>query len=60
LQQVTAVVEDDQWNDAARSPYTKTVRFSLGDLACRPAALTLRTAPRFYYTITIPPATPRS
>ena len=52
--QISAVVLDDQWKDAARSPFKKTVRFRLTDVACRPATVTLHTAPRFYYTIDIP------
>lgn len=53
---ITADVLDSQWNDAALQPYKKTVRFSLASLSCRPAKLTLRTAPRFLYTIFIPRA----
>jgi hypothetical protein len=53
-QQVDATITDDQWKDAARKPFKKVVRFSLAQLACRPASLTLHTAPRFYYTLQIP------
>jgi hypothetical protein len=45
---------DQQFQDAARKNYKKTVRIGLSDLECRPAAVTLRTAPRFYATLTIP------
>src|ERR1700692_1825294 len=38
---------DQQAADAARKNFTKTVRISLADVDCRPAAVTLRTAPRF-------------
>lgn len=52
---VTGEVLDDQWNDAEQRTYTKTVRFNLSDLPCaRPARVTLRSAPRFFYTLTIP------
>jgi hypothetical protein len=51
----TAEVLDDQYEDAAQEDFSKTVRFSLGDMPCaRPANVTLRTAPRFFYTLTIP------
>jgi len=45
-----------QWGDAAIRSYRKTVRFALANLSCRPAKLTLRTAPRFLYTVMIPQA----
>jgi len=52
---VTAEVLDDQFNDAEQQDFQKTLRFSLKDLPCpRPASVTLRTAPRFFYTLTIP------
>jgi hypothetical protein len=52
---VTGQVLDDQWNDAEQRTYTKTVRFNVSDLPCaRPARVTLRSAPRFFYTLTIP------
>lgn len=52
---VTAEVLDDQFDDQAQQDYKKTVRFSLEGLPCpRPAAVTLHTAPRFFYTLTIP------
>lgn len=57
--QLSAVVLDDQWNDAAHSPFTKTTRFSLATVACRPAHVTLHTAPHFYYEVNIP-ASPNS
>jgi hypothetical protein len=52
--QVAAQVLDSQWQDAALRPYEKTVRFSLAHIPCRPAEVTLRTAPRFIYTVQIP------
>ena len=52
---VTLEVLDDQFNDPAKQDYRKTVRFSLAELPCpRPVKVTLRTAPRFFYTLTIP------
>ena len=52
---VTLEVLDDQFDDPARQDYRKTVRFSLADLPCpRPVRITLQTAPRFFYTLTIP------
>jgi hypothetical protein len=53
---VVAEVLDNQWNDAAQQTFTQTVRFPLAGLKCRPARVTLRTAPRFYTMITIPAA----
>jgi hypothetical protein len=52
--EVAAQVLDSQWQDQALHPYKKTVRFSLADIPCRPAKVTLRTAPRFIYTVLIP------
>jgi hypothetical protein len=50
----TAEVLDDQYEDAAEQDFSKTVRFRLTDMPCpRPASITLRTAPRFFYTLTI-------
>ena len=52
---VAAEILDDQHDDAAERDFTKTVRFSLAGVPCsRPVSLTLRTAPRFLYTLTIP------
>lgn len=51
----TAEILDDQFEDVEAQDFTKTVRFSLAGLPCpRPASVTLRTAPRFFYTLTIP------
>jgi hypothetical protein len=52
--QIAAEVLDAQWSDAAQQTFTKTVRFSLVSLTCRPATVTLRTAPHFEYTLQIP------
>jgi hypothetical protein len=51
---IVGEVLDQQFQDAARKNFKKTVRISVADLDCRPAAVTLRTAPRFIYTLTIP------
>jgi hypothetical protein len=52
---VTVEVLDDQFEDAAQQDYKKTKHFSLEGLPCpRPVSVTLRTAPRFLFTLTIP------
>lgn len=51
---IVAEVLDSQWQDAAQRTFKVTTRFSLADFSCRAAAVTLRTAPRFYYTLQIP------
>jgi hypothetical protein len=52
---VTVEVLDDQFGDVEQQDYKKTMRFSLAGLPCpRPVAVTLRTAPRFFYTLTVP------
>jgi hypothetical protein len=56
VQRVDATIDDDQWRDAARENFQKTIRVSLGQLQCRPAILTLHTAPHYYYTLSIPAA----
>ena len=45
---------DSQARDAARQSYRKTVRISIADLACRPATVTVRTAPRFEFQLRVP------
>jgi hypothetical protein len=52
--EIVAEVLDSQWQDVATQNFRKTTRFGLEDLSCRPAKVTLRTAPRFYYTLQIP------
>jgi hypothetical protein len=52
---VTVEVLDDQVGDVAQQDYKKTVHFSLEGMPCpRPVAVTLKTAPRFFHTLTIP------
>jgi hypothetical protein len=55
--EIVAEVLDSQWQDPETHDFTKTTRFSLDNLRCRPAKLTLKTAPRFYYTLQIPART---
>jgi hypothetical protein len=52
--EVDAEVLDSQWQDVEQSDFKKTMRFSLASIPCRPAKLTLRSAPRFFYTVQIP------
>ena len=52
--EIVAELLDSQWNDPAIQNFKKTTRFNLDALPCRPVKLTLRTAPRFYYTLQIP------
>jgi hypothetical protein len=56
LYEIGADVLDADWNDVAARLFRKTVRFGLANLACRPAKVTLRTAPRFCCTILVPRA----
>ena len=53
-QLIEVSILDDQWNDAATKTYTRTVRVPLGTLSCRPATVTLRTAPDFYESLDVP------
>jgi len=54
MREVGAEVLDSQWQDVAHDTYKKTTRFDLSNMPCRPAKVTLRTAPRFIYTVVIP------
>ena len=54
MSEIEATVLDSQWQDAAQRDFKKTTHFGLVELHCRPATLTLRTAPRFFYTLQIP------
>ncbi len=54
MAQISANVIDSQWQDAEQNDYQKTTRFNLGKLQCRPAKVTLRSAPRFIYILRIP------
>jgi len=57
LHEVAVDVLDSEWQDEERDDFKKTTRFSLTDVSCRPAVVTLRTAPRFFYTLLIPATT---
>ncbi len=57
--EVTANVLDSQWQDDSVNDYQKTTRFSLASMPCRPATVTLRTAPHFLATVMIPAAPSR-
>jgi hypothetical protein len=52
--EVSVEVLDNQFQDRAQQNFKVTKSFTLEGLPCRPAKVTLRTAPRFYYTLTIP------
>jgi hypothetical protein len=52
--EIVAELLDQQFQDPERKDYKKSVRMSLAAMNCRPATATLRTAPRFYYTLTVP------
>jgi len=52
--QIVAVLTDSQWDDAAQQQFTTTMHVSLAGVNCRPAAVTLRTAPKYEYTLQIP------
>lgn len=54
LQEVSVDVLDDQWQDRAERDFKKAVRFGLAELPCRPASVTLHTAPRYFYSLIIP------
>lgn len=54
--QIAGEVLDSQWDDRARRDYSKILRIPLKNFACRPARVTLRTAPGFNYTLEVPPA----
>ena len=56
VSEIVADVLDSQWQDAARRPFKETTRFSLADLGCRPAKITLRAAPRSNFSLRIPVA----
>jgi hypothetical protein len=51
---IVAQLLDQQFRDAAREDFTKTLRMSLADMNCRPATVTLSTAPGFYSTVEVP------
>lgn len=52
--EIAARMHDSQWDDRARQPFERSVRFSLADLRCRPATVTLHTEPNFRITVNVP------
>ncbi len=52
--QIAVDLLDDQWDDVAQQTFTTTVRVSLAGVDCHPATVTLRTAPKYEYTLQIP------
>lgn len=52
--QIGAQLIDSQYDDSGPTEFTQTVRFSIADLKCRPAKLTIRTSTGAYRTITVP------
>ncbi len=54
--EIEAEVIDSQARDAARQDFRKTVHLGLDGMSCRPAKLTLRAAPRTYFSLRIPAA----
>ena len=51
---IVAQLLDQQFRDGAQKDFTKTLRISLADMDCRPATVTLSTAPGFYFTVAVP------
>jgi hypothetical protein len=58
MPEVAVEVLDSQALDSETNNYKVTTRFDLTGLQCRPAKVTLHTAPRFYATVVIPAAHP--
>jgi hypothetical protein len=56
--EVAVELLDSQWRDPAEHTFKKAIRLGLSEMPCRPAKVTLRMAPRFIYTLSIP-ALPR-
>lgn len=52
--QVLVSILDDQWNDAAKENYTRTIKIPLATLTCRPARVTLWTPPGVFRSLEIP------
>jgi hypothetical protein len=53
---VTAQVIDSEERDGASQEFKKSVHFSLKDLPCRPARVTLRASPGSYVALQVPAA----
>jgi hypothetical protein len=58
--EIDAEILDSQSQDVEQQDFEKTVRIDLAAVTCRPATLTLRTAPRFIFTLQIPANSSRS
>lgn len=54
--QIGAQIIDSQWDDRARQDFKKEVRFSLTSVSCRPARVSLHSAPGFVQTLDVPAA----
>jgi hypothetical protein len=52
--EIVADVIDSQASDVEHDDFKTMRRFHLTSQRCRPATVTLRTAPRFFYTLQIP------
>jgi hypothetical protein len=52
--QLMANLVDSEPNDKAEREFTQDLRFSLAGIECRPAKVTIRTAPGFNRTIVVP------
>ena len=52
--QIAVELLDSQWDDIGQQQFTTTVHVSLAGITCRPAAVTLRTAPKYEITVEIP------
>lgn len=51
---LSARVTDSKWDDPAREAFNKTVRFSLRNVHCRPATITLFSPPQFTIIVVVP------
>lgn len=52
--QIVAVLLDNQWDDTAQQTFTTTTHVSLAGVSCHPALVTLRTAPKYEYSVQVP------
>ena len=52
--EIVGRVHDGQWDDRAEREFTKQVRFSLAQVRCRPANVTLFTEPNFRASVYLP------
>jgi hypothetical protein len=54
--QIGAQLLDGQFNDSGPTEFKQTLKFSIAELQCRPAKLTIRTSSGVYRTISVPAA----